>query len=204
MRVIVVNSGSSSIKYESFDVSPFTASAKGLLERIGTSDSRLKHRWLDPTSGHWEEMAETRAIADHRQGFSLVLEVSSRAWAGTTPEAVFGVGHRVVHGGERFKEPAIIDDRTLEAIRQLIPLAPLHNPANLTGIEVMRELLPDVPQVAVFDTAFHRTMQPKAFLYALPYAFYRSYGVRRYGFTGLPTNMSPGRRHDIWQDRSRR
>jgi acetate kinase len=90
----------------------------------------------------------------------------------------------VVHGGERFKEPAIIDDRTLEAIRQLIPLAPLHNPANLTGIEVMRELLPDVPQVAVFDTAFHQTMQPKAFLYALPYAFYRSYGVRRYGFHG--------------------
>jgi acetate kinase len=184
VRVIVVNSGSSSIKYESFAVSPFTASAKGLLERIGTSDSRLKHRWLDPSSGLWEEMAETRAVADHREGFSLVLEVSSRARAGATPEAIFGVGHRVVHGGERFKEPAIIDDRTLEEIRQLIPLAPLHNPANLTGIEVMRELLPDVPQVAVFDTAFHQTMQPKAFLYALPYAFYSSYGVRRYGFHG--------------------
>jgi len=153
------------------------------LERIGTSDSRLKHRWLDP-SGHWEEMEETQAIPDHREGFSLILEVSGRARAGTTPEAVLGVGHRVVHGGERFKEPAIIDDRTLEAIRQLFPLAPLHNPANLTGIEVMRELLPDVPQVAVFDTAFHQTMQPKAFLYALPYAFYRSYGVRRYGFHG--------------------
>jgi acetate kinase len=183
VKVIVVNSGSSSIKYESFDVSPITASAKGLLERIGTSDSRLEHRWLD-SSGRWEERAETRAIADHREGFSVVLEVSSRARAGTTPEAVFGVGHRVVHGGERFKKPAIIDDRTLEEIRQLIPLAPLHNPANLTGIEVMRELLPDVPQVAVFDTAFHQTMQPKAFLYALPYAFYRSYGVRRYGFHG--------------------
>jgi len=183
VRVIVINSGSSSIKYESFDVSPFNASAKGLLERIGTSDSRLKHRWLD-SSGHWEEMAETRAVADHREGFSLILEVSGRARAGTTPEAVFGVGHRVVHGGERFKQPAIIDDRTLEEIRQLVPLAPLHNPANLTGIEVMRELLPDVPQVAVFDTAFHQTMQPKAFLYALPYAFYRSYGVRRYGFHG--------------------
>jgi acetate kinase len=241
VRVIVINSGSSSIKYESFDVkkpecpalrsgddrpqgleppstpnqngffhrrspvlpptgvvgpptdvvgphgvlhvSDCSASAKGLLERIGTSDSRLKHRWLTP-SGHWEEITETRAIADHREGFSLVLEVSFRARAGTTPEAVFGVGHRVVHGGERFKEPTIIDDRTLEEIRQLIPLAPLHNPANLTGIEVMRELLPDVPQVAVFDTAFHQTMQPKAFLYALPYAFYRSYGVRRYGFHG--------------------
>jgi acetate kinase len=175
VRVIVVNSGSSSIKYEAFDVSRFNASAKGLLERIGTSDSRLKHRWLDPSSGRWEEMTETRAVAGHREGFSLILEVSGRARAGTAPEAVFGVGHRVVHGGERFKEPAIVDDRTLEEIRQLIPLAPLHNPANLTGIEVMRELLPDVPQVAVFDTAFHQTMQPKAFLYALPYAFYRSH-----------------------------
>ena len=184
MRVIVVNSGSSSIKYEAFDVSRFNASAKGLLERIGTSDSRLKHRWLDPSSGRWEEMTETRAVAGHREGFSLILEVSGRARAGTTPVAVFGVGHRVVHGGERFKEPAIVDDRTLEEIRQLIPLAPLHNPANLTGIEVMRELLPDVPQVAVFDTAFHQTIQPRAFLYALPYAFYRSHGVRRYGFHG--------------------
>jgi acetate kinase len=184
VRVIVVNSGSSSIKYESFDLSRFNASAEGLLERIGTSGSTLKHRWLDPSSGRWEEMTEARAVADHREGFSLVLEVSGRARAGTTPDAVFGVGHRVVHGGERFKEPAIIDDRTLEEIRQLIPLAPLHNPANLTGIEVMRELLPDVPQVAVFDTAFHQTMQPKAFLYALPYAFYRSHGVRRYGFHG--------------------
>jgi len=183
VRVIVVNSGSSSIKYESFDVSPFSASAKGLLERIGAPDSRLKHRWLDP-SGQWQEMEEPQAVADHQEGFSLILEVSSRARAGTTPEAVFGVGHRVVHGGERFKEPAIIDDRTLGEIRQLVPLAPLHNPANLMGIEVMWELLPDVPQVAVFDTAFHQTMQPKAFLYALPYAFHRSYGVRRYGFHG--------------------
>ena len=160
MRVIVVNSGSSSIKYESFDVSPFAASANGLLERIGTSDSRLKHRWLDSASDRWEEMVETRAVVDHREGFSLVLEVSSRARAQTKPGTILAVGHRVVHGGERFKEPAIIDDRTLEEIRELIPLAPLHNPANLTGIEVMRELLPDVPQVAVFDTAFHQTMQP--------------------------------------------
>ena len=183
MRVIVVNSGSSSIKYEFFDVIHGRSSAKGLLERIGTSDSRLKHRWVDP-SGHWEEITETRAVADHREGFSLVLEVSIRARASTTPEAVFGVGHRVVHGGERFREPAIIDAATLGAIEKLIPLAPLHNPANITGIEVMRELLPHVPQVAVFDTAFHQTMPPKAFHYALPYDFYRSYGVRRYGFHG--------------------
>jgi len=181
--IIVVNSGSSSIKYETFDLSSLSASSKGLLERIGAPDSRLKHQWLTPV-GKWEEIVESRSVADHREGFSFILEVSSRARSGRTVPEVFAVGHRVVHGGEKFSEPAIIDDRALEAIRQLIPLAPLHNPANITGIEVMRELLPDVPQVAVFDTAFHQTMPPQAFHYALPAEFYRSYGVRRYGFHG--------------------
>jgi len=183
MMIIVVNSGSSSIKYETFDLSSLSASSKGLLERIGAPDSRLKHQWLTPV-GKWEEIVESRSVADHREGFSFILEVSSRARSGRTVPEVFAVGHRVVHGGEKFSEPAIIDDRALEAIRQLIPLAPLHNPANITGIEVMRELLPDVPQVAVFDTAFHQTMPPQAFHYALPAEFYRSYGVRRYGFHG--------------------
>ena len=183
MMIIVVNSGSSSIKYETFDLSSLAASSKGLLERIGAPDSRLKHQWLTPV-GKWEEIVESRSVADHREGFSFILEVSSRARSGRTVPEVFAVGHRVVHGGEKFSEPAIIDDRALEAIRQLIPLAPLHNPANITGIEVMRELLPDVPQVAVFDTAFHQTMPPQAFHYALPAEFYRSYGVRRYGFHG--------------------
>ena len=183
MMIIVVNSGSSSIKYETFDLSSLSAASKGLLERIGAPDSRLKHQWLTP-AGSWEEIVETRPVADHREGFSFILEVSGRARSGRTAPEVFAVGHRVVHGGEKFSEPAIIDDRALEAIRQLIPLAPLHNPANITGIEVMRELLPDVPQVAVFDTAFHQTMPPQAFHYALPAEFYRSYGVRRYGFHG--------------------
>ncbi len=184
MRVLVVNSGSSSIKYESFDVSRRETLTKGTLERIGTPDSRLKHCWHTPSSGRWEEIIETRSIADHREGFSLALEVSSRARDGAPPGPIFSVGHRVVHGGERFKEPVIIDEHTIEEIRDLIPLAPLHNPANLMGIEILRELLPDVPQVAVFDTAFHQTMEPKAFLYALPYDFYGSHGVRRYGFHG--------------------
>ena len=183
MRVIVVNSGSSSIKYEAFELSGLVAAAKGLLERIGAKDSRLKHRWLTP-SGGWEEIVETRHVADHREGFSFILEVSSRARSdGEVPE-IFAVGHRVVHGGEKFSQPAIIDDEALGTIEELIPLAPLHNPANVTGIKVMRELLPDVPQVAVFDTAFHQTMPARAFHYALPAEFYRSYGVRRYGFHG--------------------
>ena len=183
MRVIVVNSGSSSIKYETFELSDLVATAKGLLERIGAQDSRLKHRWLAP-DGRWEEIVETRHVADHRAGFSFILEVSSRARSGSAVPEIFAVGHRVVHGGERFSKPAIIDDAALATIEELIPLAPLHNPANVTGIKVMRELLPDVPQVAVFDTAFHQTMPPRAFHYALPAEFYRSYGVRRYGFHG--------------------
>lgn len=183
MRVIVVNSGSSSIKYEAYDLKNLSSAAKGLLERIGTPASRLKHRWLTH-SGSWEEIVETRRVADHREGFALILEVSGRARSGSEPPEIFGVGHRVVHGGEKFQEPAIIDDAVLEAIEQLVPLAPLHNPANVTGIRVMRDLLPHTPQVAVFDTAFHQTMPPQAFHYALPADFYREYGVRRYGFHG--------------------
>ncbi len=183
MRVIVVNSGSSSIKYETFDRNGLSTASKGLLERIGAKDSRLKHRWLTP-AGIWEEVVETRPVADHREGFSFILEVSGRARSGSPAPEIFAVGHRVVHGGEKFSEPAIIDDVTLGTIEELIPLAPLHNPANVAGIKVMRELLPHVSHVAVFDTAFHQTMPPRAFHYALPYDFYQSYGVRRYGFHG--------------------
>lgn len=183
MRVIVVNSGSSSIKYETFEMSGLAAVARGLLERVGAQDSRLKHRWLTP-SGEWEEIVEARPVADHREGFCFILEVSGGARSARAAPEIFAVGHRVVHGGEKFSEPAIIDDSALRTIEELIPLAPLHNPANVTGIKVMRELLPDVPQVAVFDTAFHQTMPARAFHYALPAEFYRSYGVRRYGFHG--------------------
>jgi len=183
MRIIVVNSGSSSIKYEVFELEGLVATAKGLLERIGAQDSRLKHRWLTP-SGKWEEIVETRHVANHREGFSFILEVSNRARSGSEVPEIFAVGHRVVHGGEKFSQPAIIDDAALKTIEELIPLAPLHNPANVTGIKVMRELLPAVPQVAVFDTAFHQTMPARAFHYALPAEFYRSYDVRRYGFHG--------------------
>jgi acetate kinase len=183
MKVIVVNSGSSSIKYEVFDRNGLQAMSKGLLERIGTEASRLKHSWLAP-AGTWEEVVESRPVRDHREGFSFILEVSGRTRTGGQDAAIFGVGHRVVHGGEKFTEPAVIDDAALAAIETLIDLAPLHNPANVTGIRVMREFLPRVPQVAVFDTAFHQTMPPRAFRYALPAEFYDAYGVRRYGFHG--------------------
>jgi acetate kinase len=183
MSVVVVNSGSSSIKYEAFEMDGLSPAARGLLERIGAPDSRLKHRWLNP-SGRWEETVETRRVADHREGFSFILEVIGRTRSGSKMPEISAVGHRVVHGGEKFSQPAVIEDAVLRTIEDLIPLAPLHNPANVTGIKVMRELLPDVPQVAVFDTAFHQTMPARAFHYALPAELYGSYGVRRYGFHG--------------------
>src|SRR5512143_71975 len=148
--VIVVNSGSSSIKYEAFELDGLRPAAKGLLERVGAPDSRLRHRWLTP-SGTWEEIDETRPVADHRAGFSFILEVSGRSRAESAPLEIYGVGHRVVHGGEKFCEPSVIDDSVLNAIQDLVPLAPLHNPANIAGIKVMRDVLPGVPQVAVFD-----------------------------------------------------
>jgi acetate kinase len=184
MRVIVVNSGSSSIKYEVFALGDCTSLVKGLLERIGTPEARFKRRWLTD-SGDWEEISETRPIADHREGFQFLLEVAiSHPTTRVAPGAFFGFGHRVVHGGERFRVPVIIDDAVIRQIKDLIPLAPLHNPPNVAAIEVLRALRPDVPNVAVFDTAFHQSMPPRAFHYALPSDLYRLHHVRRYGFHG--------------------
>jgi acetate kinase len=184
MRVIVVNSGSSSIKYEVFTLDDCTSLVQGLLERIGTREARFKRRWLTD-SGNWEEINETRPIADHREGFQFLLDVSVRyPTTRVAPDAFFGFGHRVVHGGEVFREPVIIDDEVIRQIKDLIPLAPLHNPPNVAAIEVLRALRPDVPNVAVFDTAFHQSMPPKAFHYALPHELYRMHHIRRYGFHG--------------------
>jgi acetate kinase len=184
MRVIVVNSGSSSITYKVFALEDCSTLVEGLLERIATREARLKHRRIT-VSGDWEEIIETRAIADHREGLEFILDVAGRY--PTTRDAsggFFGFGHRVVHGGEVFREPVIIDDEAIRQIKDLIPLAPLHNPPNVVAIEALRALRPDVPNVAVFDTAFHQGMPPKAFHYALPHELYRIHHVRRYGFHG--------------------
>lgn len=184
MRVIVVNSGSSSIKYEVFALDGCTSVVKGLLERIGTREARFRRRWLND-SGSWEEMTETRPIADHREGFRFLLDAAARyPTTRVSPGAFFGFGHRVVHGGEMFQEAVIVDDEVISRIKDLVPLAPLHNPPNVAGIEVLRALRPDVPNVAVFDTAFHQSMPPRAFHYALPHELYRMHHVRRYGFHG--------------------
>ena len=175
--ILVLNSGSSSIKYELIDMDGPAALASGLIERIGEQTSRVTHH-----AGDSEHIIE-RALADHREGFDAMAE----AFAATVPipeGALWAVGHRVVHGGDFFSEPAIIDDAVIEAIRECIPLAPLHNPANLLGIEVAMQAYPDIPHVAVFDTAFHQTMPEASYRYAIDRGVADEHRIRRYGFHG--------------------
>ncbi|MDX1609589.1 MAG: acetate kinase [Halofilum sp. (in: g-proteobacteria)] len=186
MKVLVINTGSSSIKYQLFDLDGPTVMAAGLVERIGDSGSRLRHAGWPDTPDRRREHEREQPIADHRAGMALIAAALADPGHGVlgAADAVDGVGHRVVHGGEDFQAPALIDEAVLAGIRANAPLAPLHNPANLAGIEVARELFPDAPQVAVFDTAFHQTMPPHAFHYALPRRLYQQHHVRRYGFHG--------------------
>jgi acetate kinase len=183
MKVLVINSGSSSIKYQLFDMSDQTVLASGLLERIGESTSRLTQH-TQKAAGDMEKVVKTDPVPNHKEGFQLIGEVlgQSGALQGTTE--LFGIGHRVVHGGEAFREPTLISDEVIATIRELIPLAPLHNPANLQGIEVTMENAHHVPQVAVFDTAFHHSIPSYAYHYALPLDLYQDHAVRRYGFHG--------------------
>src|SRR3954469_16023951 len=153
--------------------------ASGLVERIGEAEGRLVHR----ASGA-DELTEEGNIPDHGAALDRVLDAFERT--GGLTEAPVAVGHRVVHGGDRFSGPTVVDDDVLAQIRELVPLAPLHNPANVEGIEVARARYPDVPQVAVFDTAFHTTMPPRAWRYALPRELADRLHIRRYGFHGTP------------------
>ena len=183
MKVLVINSGSSSIKYQLFDMSDKTVLAKGLLEQIGEPESRLTHR-SPGNAGDTVEITRTQPVENHRAGFQVISEVLNESGAVRDSGELFAIGHRVVHGGEAFQEPALIDEKVTTTIRELIPLAPLHNPANLMGIEVALQFAPGVPQIAVFDTAFHQSVPPQAFRYALPHDLYHDHNVRRYGFHG--------------------
>jgi acetate kinase len=185
MNIFVINTGSSSIKYKLFDMANDRAIASGLAEKIGEADGMLTHEVTEDKGRPWKKSTE-RDIPDHRQGLNLIVDSLVHPEYGVIGDKseIWAVGHRVVHGGEAFKASIIIDERVIAAIRENIPLAPLHNPANLTGIEVAQAIFPDSPQVAVFDTAFHQTIPKKAFLYALPYDLYEKEGVRRYGFHG--------------------
>jgi acetate kinase len=182
-KVLVVNCGSSSIKYQLLAMDDGRMLAGGLLERIGETVSILRHRAAQGTAPLAESRREVIA-RDHREAFRHIGAALRAGDVFTGAGELAGIGHRVVHGGESFSEPTLIDSRVTESIRALSSLAPLHNPANLSGIEVCREAFPDVPQVAVFDTAFHQTMPPHAYRYAVPEEWYRDRGVRRYGFHG--------------------
>lgn len=180
-QILVINSGSSSIKYDLFDVDAGAVLESGLLERIGEEECCLTR-----TTGDTQQETASRsvAVADHAQGMELIGKAIAQNEAFRGGECLVGIGHRVVHGGEEFVGPTLIDPSFIESIRELSSLAPLHNPANLLGIEVVRDAFPDVPQVAVFDTAFHHTIPPYAYRYAIPQVYYDQFRVRRYGFHG--------------------
>jgi len=180
MRVFVLNCGSSSIKYQLFDMTDESVLAKGLLERVGTDDAVLEHNARDDTC-----QLEV-AAHNHAAGVSIILKMLTDKRRGvlSSVDEIHGVGHRVVHGGESLTESVRVDHRILDAIRENIPLAPLHNPANLAGIEGAMAAMPKVPHVAVFDTAFLATMPPEAYRYAVPNEWYTKHKVRRYGFHG--------------------
>jgi len=183
VRVLVLNSGSSSIKYQLFDLGERVLLAKGAAERIGDSGSRLVHGQRDAT-GALRGTTSICDFADHAAALDRIMSTLSDATMTADGAELVGIGHRVVHGGDAFRKPTVVDDRVIETIRELSPLAPLHNPANLLCIEVAMARRPDVPQVAVFDTAFHQSIPPRAYRYAVPEDWYASHGVRRYGFHG--------------------
>ena len=181
MKILVLNCGSSSIKYQLIDMANNAeVMAKGLLERIGLEMGEFTHKYRG------EKHYEQRPIPNHTEGIKMVLAALVDPKIGVIKDIneVGAVGNRVAHGGEIFKQSALVTDKVIEQIKSLEHLAPLHTPGNLAGIYAMREVLPNVPQAVVFDTAFHSTLPPKSFLYGLPYDFYKKYGIRRYGFHG--------------------
>ena len=183
MRVVTLNCGSSSIKYGVYSTDDCSLIASGLLEKIGSAESLLRQKRLTK-EGTFETREISGQVANHWEGFEFIMKTNADDRIIKTDSELFGIGHRVVHGGELFSRPTLIDDDVITAIRKLVPLAPLHNPHNLLGIEVSRKRSPYVPQVAVFDTAFHQTLLPHSFHYALPYELYTNHNVRRYGFHG--------------------
>lgn len=182
MKVLVINAGSSSLKYQLIDMDTVTVLAKGLCERIGIEGSNLQHKNL--VKGISEKIESP--MQSHADGIKLVIDALTDSEYGviSSMDEIGAVGHRVVHGGEYFADSYIIDGKVKEALKMCTPLAPLHNPPNITGIEACEQLMPGVPQVGVFDTAFHQTMPRKAYMYAIPYELYDKYKIRKYGFHG--------------------
>jgi acetate kinase len=181
MKILVLNCGSSSIKYQLIDMNSGVVLAKGIVEKIGLKGSFLKNERFDGNKVKLEG-----EILDHQSGIEYILGMMVSKERGVIKglNEIDAVGHRVVHGGETFQGSCYLDDLTIKGIEDCSDLAPLHNPANLKGIYAMKMLLPEVPQVGVFDTSFHQSMPDYSFMYALPYSLYKKYGIRRYGFHG--------------------
>ncbi len=194
MNVLVINCGSSSLKYQLIDSESQEVLAKGLCERIGIAGSAIVHQ--PKGSGKIKEEAD---MPDHTAAVKLVIEKLTDASVGVikSPEEIDAVGHRIVHGGEKFAGSVVITEEVISEIEKCSDLAPLHNPANLVGIRSCRAIMPDVPMVGVFDTAFHQTMPKKAYLYGLPYEYYETYKVRRYGFHGTSHDFVSARAAEI-------
>jgi acetate kinase len=194
MKVLVVNSGSSSIKYQLFNMTDESVLAKGLVERIGIPDAIINHypSGKNPVISHQD-------IPNHKVGIKLMMEALLHREYGVIKDVseISAVGHRVVHGGEKFSGSVLLTDEVMDALRENIELAPLHNPPNILGIEVCKELMPGVPQIGVFDTAFHQTIPECAYLYGIPYKFYKKYKIRRYGFHGTSHNYVAQRAAEI-------
>ena len=183
MNILVVNCGSSTVKYQLFRVEgeeDYQVLAKGIVERIGVPGSRLEH------NGNGQTFTQEREVPNHRVAIQWVIEVLTQEETRVLEsiDQIEAVGHRVVHGGEKLTGSVLVNDEVLKVARECADLSPLHNPANILGIEACRELMPDVPQVAVFDTAFHGTIPECAYIYAIPYEYYEKYRIRRYGFHG--------------------
>ena len=194
MKILVLNCGSSSVKYKLIDMPAAKVLAQGGLEKLGLKDSFLKY-----SNGDGEKNIIQKEIAEHTAGIEFILNIltdSKNGAIGSLSE-INAVGHRVVHGGEKFNSSMRITNEVIEKIEECIKIAPLHNPPNLKGIRAIEKFMPNVPQVAVFDTAFHQTMPQKAFMYAIPYEFYKDKGVRRYGFHGTSHNYVSKRAFEL-------
>ncbi|MCA1056907.1 acetate kinase [Rossellomorea aquimaris] len=177
-KIIAINAGSSSLKFQLFDMPEETVITKGLIERIGLDNAVFN------ITVNGEKKEEVTDIPDHEVAVKMLLEKLTGYNIIDSLDEIQGIGHRVVHGGEVFDESVLITDQVIEKIEELSDLAPLHNPANLTGIKAFQNVLPNVPAVAVFDTAFHQSMPESSFLYSLPYEYYEDFGIRKYGFHG--------------------
>ena len=189
MKILVINSGSSSLKFQVIDSETERVMAKGVCERIGI-DGIFTYKTDSGTS-----VKEPVAMADHKQAVDTILKTLTDQERGVLEDfsQIDVIGHRLVHGGEKFTGSVVVTDEVIQAMTECNDLAPLHNPANLVGVDACRQLMPDTLMVGVFDTAFNQTMEPKAFLYGLPYQYYEQYKIRRYGFHGISHKYVSGR-----------